>query len=112
MVAALNAAAYEVSITAVPIAIGGAPRHVAGGSSLGPVNVVIAPTPASVQPPPAPTTVSPDAEREANRQHVNNDRSAYTQQGLKPAGGEPWRPFVDGSNSSGFFWGGRGGRSW
>jgi len=42
---------------------------------------------------------------------VNNDKSAYTQQGLRPAGGEPWRPFVGGSND-GFFWGGRSGRSW
>ena len=57
--------------------------------------------------PPAPTA----AEREAKRQAINNDRSAYTQQGLRPAGGEPWRPFVGGSNS-GIFWGGRGGRSW
>ena len=31
------------------------------------------------------------AEREAKRLAINSDRSAYTQQGLRPAGGESWR---------------------
>jgi len=57
--------------------------------------------------PPAPTA----AEREAKRQAINNDRSAYQQQGLRPVGGEPWRPFVGGGNE-GFFWGGSKGRAW
>jgi len=58
--------------------------------------------------PPAPTA----AEREAKRQAINNDRSAYQQQGLRPVGGEPWRPFVGGGNE-GFFWGGSTGkRAW
>ena|SRR6516164_8421374 len=53
-----------------------------------------------------------DAEREANRQRVNNDRSAYTQQGLRPAGGEPWRGHAGGVDES-FFWGGSTGkRAW
>ena len=57
--------------------------------------------------PPAPTA----AEREAKRQAINNDRSAYQQQGLRPVGGEPWRPFVGGGNE-GFSWGGSKGRAW
>ena len=57
-------------------------------------------------------TGTTDAEREANRQRVNNDRSAYTQQGLRPAGGEPWRGHVGGVDES-FFWGGSTGkRAW
>ena len=31
-------------------------------------------------------------------------------QGLRPAGGEPWRPYVD--SGSGFIWGGDKGRAW
>src|SRR5262249_33093721 len=47
--------------------------------------------------------------RTAKRQVINNDRTAYTQQGLRPAGGEPWRGHVDES----FFWGGSTGkRAW
>jgi hypothetical protein len=43
---------------------------------------------------------------------VNNDRSAYTQQGLRPAGGEPWRRHAGGVDGS-FFWGGSTGkRAW
>jgi hypothetical protein len=57
-------------------------------------------------------TGTTDAEREANRQRVNNDRSAYTQQGLRPAGGEPWRGHAGGVDES-FFWGGSTGkRAW
>jgi hypothetical protein len=38
--------------------------------------------------PPAPS----DAEREANRLRINNDRSEFYRQGLRPAGTEAWRP--------------------
>src|SRR5262245_38359569 len=58
---------------------------------------------------PAPLTA---AQREAKRQAINNDRSAYTQQGLRPAGGEPWRGHAGGVDES-FFWGGSTGkRAW
>jgi hypothetical protein len=58
--------------------------------------------------PSAPTA----AEREAKRQAISNDRSAYTQQGLRPAGGEPWRGHAGGVDES-FFWGGSTGkRAW
>jgi len=40
------------------------------------------------------------------RQAINNDRSAYTQQGLRPAGGEPWRGHAGGVDES-FFWAAR-----
>ena len=109
IVTALNAATYEVASFTMPI-VAGTPRNVPGGPSLGHADVVVMPTPASLRPT-TPTTASPAAEREAKRQHVNNDRSAYTQQGLKPAGGEPWRPFVGGGND-GFFWSPGGGRNW
>src|SRR5262249_22547397 len=57
-------------------------------------------------------TGTTDAEREANRHRVNNDRSAYTQQGLRPAGAEPWRRHAGGVDGS-FFWGGSTGkRAW
>jgi hypothetical protein len=36
------------------------------------------------------------AEAERRRLAVNADRSAYQQPGLRPAGGEPWRPFAGG----------------
>ena len=49
------------------------------------------------------------AEREAKRLAINSDRSAYTQQGLRPAGGEPWRGHAGGVDES-FFWGGSTGR--
>ena len=38
--------------------------------------------------PPGPTA----AEREAKRQAINNDRSEFYRQGLRPAGTEAWRP--------------------
>jgi len=41
--------------------------------------------------PPQPVSA---AEAERRRLAVNADRSAYTQQGLRPAGSEPWRPFT------------------
>src|SRR5262249_1244619 len=109
IVMALKAATHDTVSLTMPIVAGGVPRHVAGGSNLGHVNVAGAPTPPSLRPP-APTTASPDAQREAKRQAVNNDRSAYQQQGLRPAGGEPWRPFV-GSGNEGFVWGGTKGRA-
>jgi len=57
---------------------------------------------------PAPTA----AEREAKRVAINNDRSAYTQQGLRPAGSELWRAHAGGVDES-FFWGGSTGkRAW
>jgi hypothetical protein len=58
------------------------------------------------------STAPTAAEREAKRQAINNDRSAYTQQGLRPAGGEPWRGHAGGVDES-FFWGGSTGkRAW
>jgi type II secretory pathway component PulM len=45
------------------------------------------PRPAESTPPQA---VSGD-EAKARMARVNNDRSTYQQQGLRPAGGEPWR---------------------
>jgi len=112
IVMALNVASQEVTSFSMPVVAGGTPRSVAGGSSLGYADVFAAPTPNALRPSTdEPKQVSADAQREANRQRVNNDKSAYTQQGLRPAGGEPWRPFVGGSND-GFYWGGRGGRNW
>ena len=56
--------------------------------------------------------VKPPRRHRPNRQRVNNDRSAYTQQGLRPAGGEPWRGHAGGVDES-FFWGGSTGkRAW
>jgi hypothetical protein len=111
IVTALNAASQEVTSVSMPVVAGGAPRFVAGGSDLGYADVFAAPTPNALRPSTdEPKQVSPDAQREANRQRVNNDRSAYQQQGLRPAGGEPWRPFVGGGNE-GFFWGGTKGRA-
>ena len=58
------------------------------------------------------STAPTAAEREAKRQAINNDRSAYTQQGLRPAGGESWRGHAGGVDES-FFWGGSTGkRAW
>src|SRR5262245_56364481 len=51
--------------------------------------------------PPAPQAVSA-AEAERRRLAVNADRSAYQQQGLRPAGGEPWRGHVGGVDESFF----------
>ena len=52
---------------------------------------IVAPeqVPADVKP--APTGTVSGAEAERRRLAVNADRSAYQQQGLRPAGGEPWR---------------------
>jgi len=59
--------------------------------------------------PPQPVSA---AEAERRRLAVNADRSAYQQQGLRPAGGEPWRGHVGGVDES-FFWGGSTGkRAW
>jgi len=59
--------------------------------------------------PPQPVSA---AEAERRRLAVNADRSAYQQQGLRPAGGEPWRGHVGGVDES-FFWGGSSGkRAW
>jgi hypothetical protein len=107
---ALKADSQDVVSVAMPV-VAGTPRYTPGGSSLGFAGVVVAPTPAALRPPTDEAPASPDAQREANRQRVNNDRTAYTQQGLRPAGGEPWRQFVGGS-SDGFFWGGDKGREW
>src|SRR5262249_49335845 len=102
---------HEVALPTWRAAQARAPRSVAGGASLGAADVFAAPTPNALRPSTdEPKQVSADAQREARRQAVNADRSAYRQQGLRPAGGEPWRPFVGGSND-GFFWGGRGGRA-
>src|SRR5262249_16940135 len=109
----LNAASQEVTSVSMPVVAGGALRSVAGGSNLGYAGVFTAPTPAALRPPTdEPKQVSPDAQREAKRQAVNNDRSAYTQQGLRPAGGGPWRGHAGGVDES-FFWGGSTGkRAW
>ena len=40
---------------------------------------------------PVPTAPT-DAEREAKRLAINNDRSEFYRQGLRPAGTEAWRP--------------------
>src|SRR5262249_24204271 len=75
IVTALNAASQDVVSVAMPVVVGGAPRYVAGGSSLGYADAVVMPTPAALRPPtdePRPT--SPDAQREAKRQAINNDR--------------------------------------
>ena len=63
-----------------------------------------------------PKRVSPQpvsgAEAKARMAHVNNDRSAYQQQGLRPAANEPWRGHAGGVDES-FFWGGATGkRAW
>jgi len=63
----------------------------------------------AVLPPPCPAESTPP--QPVSGDEAKDDRSAYAQQGLRPAGGELWRPFVGGSNS-GIFWGGSGGRSW
>src|SRR5262249_5444521 len=63
----------------MPVVAGGAPRSVAGGSNLGYADA--APTPNALRPSTDESKqVSPDAQREAKRQAVNNDRSAYQQQ--------------------------------
>jgi len=54
----------------------------------------------------------PPGPDDLNRWNLDNDRSAYTQQGLRPAGGEPWRGHAGGVDES-FFWGGSTGkRAW
>jgi hypothetical protein len=61
--------------------------------------------------PPPPQPVSGD-EAERRRLAVNAERSAYQQQGLRPAGGEPWGGHAGGVDEL-FFWGGpTGKRAW
>src|SRR5262249_53691889 len=112
IVTALNAASQDVVSVAMPV-VAGTLRSVPGGSSLGHADAVVAPTPAALRPPiDEPRPASPDAQREARRQAINNDKTAYTQQGLRPAGGEPWRRHAGGVDGS-FFWGGSTGkRAW
>ena len=56
------------------------------------------------------STAPTAAEREAKRQAIHNDRS--TQQGLRPAGGEPWRGHAGGVDESFFQGGSTGKRAW
>ena len=100
IVTALNAASQDVVSVAMPV-VAGTPRYVAGGSNLGHADVVVAPTPAALRSPTDAPKPAADA-RESNRQRVNNDRSAYQQQGLRPAGGEPWRRHAGGVDESFF----------
>jgi len=58
---------------------------------------------------PVPPQPVSSAEVQARAARVNNDRSALSATGLRPAGGEPWRSFVGGTNAD-FFWGGATGR--